>query len=104
MLYYRIVNNLMDRSAADISTEVEKRERARTKFLFVGHDKHAVPTCGRFISDVLLTALQINARGTILRPLLEKFLECVPRGFPMAMAIELAGPGKHFHLGTHYCR
>src|SRR5579859_4331171 len=78
--------------------EEEKHYRAATWPLFVGHHKYAVPICGRFSGDILLTALQVNTRRPVLRPLVQDFLERALRGLPLPIAKEIAGAGEHFHL------
>src|SRR5947209_19065229 len=43
--------------------------------LLVGHDEHAVPVGFGLVEQVILAALPESARGAVVRPALQQFLE-----------------------------
>ena len=53
-------NSPLERCPADHSTEAVWRYRVGAKFLFVGHNEHAVPADWRLIKEIVLTALPVN--------------------------------------------
>src|SRR2546422_6180349 len=61
--------------------------------LLVGHDEHAVPVGFGLVEQVVLAALPESARGAIVRPALQQFLENYLGLAPLAGLIASSAPG-----------
>src|SRR2546422_3489764 len=72
--------------------------------LLVGHDEHAVPVGFGLVEQVVLAALPESARGAIVRPALQQFLENYLGLTPLAGLIAGSAAGEHLQARGEVAR
>src|SRR2546425_13303154 len=72
--------------------------------LLGGNDEHAVPVGFGLVEQVFLAALPESARGAVVRPALQQFLENYLGLAPLAGLIASSAAGEHLQARGEFAR